>query len=89
MLRSHSNEENGEALEMSNRPHLNHQYSPPLQLKPFVDVITTPPRLSAAKLKKIGVVEITHPPDAEVAEKDATDQLIVSILPHAHTEKTL
>ena len=55
--------------------------------KTFIDVITTSPGLSAAKLKKIGVVEITHPPDAEVAEKDATDQLIVSILPHTCTHR--
>ena len=59
--------------------------------KTFIDIVITPSRPSAAKLKKIGVVEVTHPPDAEVAEKDATDQLIVSILPHTctHTEKTL
>ena len=55
--------------------------------KTFIDVITTPPGPSAAKPKKIGVVEVTHPPDAEVAEKDSTDQLIVSILPHTRTNR--
>ena len=57
--------------------------SPPA--KTFIDVITTSPGTSDAKLKKIGVVEVTHPPDAEVPEKDATNQLIVSILPHTCT----
>ena len=57
--------------------------SPPA--KTFVDVITTSPRTFDTKPKKIGVVEVTHSPDAEVPEKDATDQLIVSILPHTCT----
>ena len=57
--------------------------SPPA--KTFIDVVTTSPGTFDAKLKKIGVVEVTHPPDAEEPEKDATDQLIVSILPHTHT----
>ena len=57
--------------------------SPPA--KTFIDVVTTSPGTFDAKPKEIGVVEVTHPPDAEVPEKDATDQLIVSILPHTHT----
>ena len=57
--------------------------SPPA--KTFIDIITTSPGTFDANPKTIGVLEITHPPDAEVPEKDATDQLIVSILPHTCT----
>ena len=53
--------------------------------KTFIVIITTSPGTFDAKPKKIGVVEVTHPPDAEVPEKDATNQLIVSILPHTCT----
>ena len=63
----------------------------PPPAKTFIDIVTSSPGTFDAKPKKIGVVEVTHPPYAEVPEKDATDQLIVSILPptctctHTHT----
>ena len=58
---------------------------------PFID-ITTPPHPNTVA-KKVGVVEIDNPPAPQQPQKDATDDLIVNILPnthtHTHTQQTL